>query len=198
MKLIFDLILSFSVLLLLVPLLLLLSIIIFFDMGLPIFFKQKRPGLYGNPFTFYKFRTMVGEKDKNGNLISEYDRITKLGRIFRELSLDELPSLLNVLKCEMSFVGPRPLLMEYLPLYSKDQLSRHNVKPGITGWAQINGRNLISWEEKFELDLWYVKHNSFFLDLKIIFFTICKVIIKEGINNDENITMPPFLGNNEK
>ena len=197
MKIIFDLTLSLFSLLLLIPLLLLLSLIIFFDMGCPIIFKQIRPGLHGDPFTFYKFRTMIKEKDKNGKSLPENKRITKLGGILRKFSLDELPSLFNVLKRDMSFVGPRPLLMGYIPLYSKYQFSRHNVKPGITGWAQINGRNSISWEEKFELDLWYIKNQSFLLDLKIFFLTIWKVAIRDGVDNSKDITMPPFLGSNK-
>ena len=198
MKIIFDKIVSFFILVLLMPIFLLLGIIIYFDIGLPIFFRQKRPGLNGDPFIFFKFRTMLDEKDKEGNFLSEENRITKLGRFLRGLSLDELPSIINVLKGDMSFVGPRPLLMEYLPLYSKDQFSRHNVKPGITGWAQINGRNSISWEEKFQLDLWYIKNHSFSLDLKILFLTLWKVFIRDGINSSENISMRPFLGSDEK
>ena len=198
MKIIFDKIVSFLSLVLLMPVFFLLGIIIYSDIGLPIFFRQKRPGLNGDPFIFFKFRTMLDEKDKEGNFLSEKNRITKLGRLLRGLSLDELPSIINVLKGDMSFVGPRPLLMEYLPLYSKDQFSRHNVKPGITGWAQINGRNSISWEEKFEFDVWYVKNQSVLLDLKIFFLTIWKVMKKEGIDNSKNNTMPPFLGSDEK
>ena len=198
MKIIFDRIVSFLSLVLLMPIFLLLGIVIYFDLGLPIFFRQKRPGLNGDPFVFFKFRTMLDEKDKEGNFLSEKNRITKLGRFLRGLSLDELPSIINVLKGDMSFVGPRPLLMEYLPLYSKDQFSRHNVKPGITGWAQINGRNSISWEEKFQLDLWYIKNHSFSLDLKILFLTLWKVFIRDGINSSENISMRPFLGSDEK
>ena len=198
MKIIFDRIVSFLSLVLLMPIFLLLGIVIYFDLGLPIFFRQKRPGLNGDPFVFFKFRTMLDEKDKEGNFLSEENRITKLGRFLRGLSLDELPSIINVLKGDMSFVGPRPLLMEYLPLYSKDQFSRHNVKPGITGWAQINGRNSISWEEKFQLDLWYIKNHSFSLDLKILFLTLWKVFIRDGINSSENISMRPFLGSDEK
>ena len=143
------------------PLMILICIGIIFTIGFPIFFKQKRPGINGIPFYFYKFRTMTNEKDNNGKLLPDEKRLTKFGNIFRKTSLDELPSLWNVLKGDMSLVGPRPLLMEYLPLYSKEQMRRHEVKPGITGWAQINGRNTISWEEKFELDVWYVDNQSF-------------------------------------
>ena len=193
-----DFLLSFLLSIILLPILIFISILIYFSMGSPIIFAQKRPGLKGNPFTFYKFRTMLDEKDSVGKYISEKHRITRLGRILRRLSLDELPSIFNVLKGDMSFIGPRPLLMEYLPLYSKKQFSRHNIKPGITGWAQINGRNSISWEEKFEFDVWYVKNQSVLLDLKIFFLTIWKVVKKEGIDNSKNSTMPPFLGSNEK
>ena len=198
MKIIFDRVVSLFSLVLLIPVFFLLGIIIFFDTGFPIFFRQKRPGLNGNPFIFYKFRTMLDEKDKEGTFLSEKNRITKLGRFLRGLSLDELPSIINVLKGDMSFVGPRPLLMEYLPLYSPNQNLRHNIKPGITGWAQINGRNSISWEEKFEFDVWYVKNQSVLLDLKIFFLTIWKVVKREGIDNSKNSTMPPFLGSDEK
>jgi sugar transferase EpsL len=197
MKSIFDVTIALLSLSLLIPFIFLLSLIIFYDMGWPIFFKQKRPGLNGKPFILYKFRTMISERDKNNKEVLEKNRITNLGRILRRLSLDELPSIFNVFKGDMSFVGPRPLLMRYLPLYTKKQYSRHNVKPGITGWAQINGRNSISWEEKFELDVWYIENQSFILDLKIIFYTIWKVVKKEGIDNSKNSTMPPFLGSDE-
>ena len=193
-----DFLLSFLLSIILFPILIFISILIYFSMGSPIIFAQKRPGLKGDPFTFYKFRTMLDEKDRVGKYISEKHRITRLGRILRRLSLDELPSIFNVLKGDMSFIGPRPLLMEYLPLYSKKQFSRHNIKPGITGWAQINGRNSISWEEKFEFDVWYVKNQSVLLDLKIFFLTIWKVVKREGIDNSKNSTMPPFLGSDEK
>ena len=195
MKIIFDLILSFLSLLLLMPLFIFFGMIVFFDLGLPILFKQTRPGLHGSPFTFYKFRTMVDKRDKNGDLVPENQRITKLGRLLRGLSIDELPSLFNILKGDMSLVGPRPLLMEYLPLYSPYQNRRHNVKPGITGWAQINGRNSISWEEKFKLDIWYIENKNFYLDIKILFITFIKVINKEGINESEITTMSKFKGN---
>ena len=195
MKIIFDLILSFLSLLLLMPLFIFFGMIVFFDLGLPILFKQTRPGLHGSPFTFYKFRTMVDKRDKNGDLVPENQRITKLGRLLRGLSIDELPSLFNILKGDMSLVGPRPLLMEYLPLYSPYQNRRHNVKPGITGWAQINGRNSISWEEKFKLDIWYIENKNFYLDIRILFITFIKVINKEGINESEITTMSKFKGN---
>ena len=198
MKSIFDVTIALLSLSLLVPFMFFIGLVIFYDMGWPIIFKQKRPGLNGKPFILYKFRTMIGEIDKNGKEVLEKNRITNLGRILRRLSLDELPSIFNVFKGDMSLVGPRPLLMKYLPLYTKKQYSRHNVKPGITGWAQINGRNSISWEDKFELDIWYIENQSFIFDLKIIFLTIWKVLNKDGIDNSNETTMPPFLGSNEK
>jgi sugar transferase EpsL len=165
------------------------------NQGSPFFF-QSRPGLNSNSFYLYKFRTMTNEKDKDGKLLPDEKRLTKLGQFLRKSSLDELPSLWNVLKGDMSLVGPRPLLMEYLPLYSKKQMRRHEVKPGITGWAQINGRNAISWDEKFKLDIWYVKNQSFWLDLKILGMTIWKVLKREGINQVGNATMEKFKGSN--
>ena len=176
------------------PLMILICIGIIFTIGFPIFFKQKRPGINGIPFYFYKFRTMTNEKDNNGKLLPDEKRLTKFGNIFRKTSLDELPSLWNVLKGDMSLVGPRPLLMEYLPLYSKEQMRRHEVKPGITGWAQINGRNTISWDEKFKFDIWYVENQSLRLDIKIIILTIWKVLKREGINQKGNTTMEKFRG----
>ena len=193
MKISLDKIISLVSLVLLSPILCLLSLLLL-TIRTPIFFKQKRPGLHNAPFTFYKFRTMTSEKDENGNLLSDKDRITSFGKFLRKTSLDELPSLWNVLKGDMSLVGPRPLLMEYLPLYSKEQMRRHEVKPGITGWAQINGRNAISWEEKFELDVWYVDNQSFWLDIKIILLTIFKVLKQEGISQSDHTTMPKFKG----
>jgi len=192
----FDILLSSIGLMIVLPILMIITLTILISMGLPIFFKQKRPGINGKPFCFYKFRTMTNRKDSTGNLLPDKDRITRLGEILRKTSLDELPSLWNVLKGDMSLVGPRPLLMEYLPLYSQDQMRRHEVKPGITGWAQINGRNAISWEEKFKLDIWYVENQSFWLDLKILFLTILKVLKKEGINQSEHLTMEKFNGSN--
>ena len=163
-------------------------------MGAPIIFKHQRPGLHGKLFTFYKFRTMINTKNSDGDLMPDKNRLTLLGLFLRKTSLDELPSLWNVLKGDMSLVGPRPLLMEYLPLYTKEQARRHEVKPGITGWAQINGRNAISWEEKFNLDILYVDNRSFWLDLKIIFLTIFKVLRQEGISQSEHTTMEKFHG----
>ena len=163
--------------------------------GFPIFFVQERPGYKNICFNFFKFRTMTNNKDKNGELMPDKDRLTHLGSFLRQTSLDELPSLFNVLKGDMSLVGPRPLLKEYLVLYSTEEAQRHNIKPGITGWAQINGRNSISWEEKFKLDIWYIENKNFYLDIKILFITLIKVINKEGINESEFTTMSKFKGN---
>ncbi len=196
MKLLLDLVLSFFGLLILAPIFIIISLLILLSIGKPIIFKQLRPGLNGVSFNFYKFRTMNNNKNENGELLSDQKRITRLGKILRKLSLDELPSLFNVLKGDMSLVGPRPLLLEYLSLYSSKHSRRHEVKPGITGWAQINGRNTISWHEKFELDLWYIQNQSFFIDLKILLLTINKVLIQEGINKSEEITMEKFNGYN--
>ena len=183
-------------LLLLFPILVLLSVAIGFRMGVPVIFCQQRPGLKGKIFTFYKFRSMTDKRDTNGDLFPDKDRITPLGNFLRKTSLDELPSLFNVLKGDMSLVGPRPLLVEYLGLYSPEQARRHDVKPGITGWAQINGRNAISWDKKFELDLWYVNNHSLMVDLKIIMITIYKVIRRDGISQSDHVSMEKFRGNN--
>lgn len=172
------------------------SLLILWKMGSPIFFRQKRPGYKEKIFDIYKFRTMTNECDKDGNLLPDEQRLVGVGKIIRNLSLDELPQLFNVLKGEMSFVGPRPLLVEYLPLYSERQKRRHDVKPGITGWAQVNGRNAISWEQKFEYDAWYVDNQSFWLDLKIILLTIWKVFKREGISQEGMPTMEKFNGEN--
>ena len=163
-------------------------------MGIPVLFTKTRPGFQGRPFKFYKFRTMTLQKNKQQVLLSDKERLTRFGDILRRTSLDELPSLWNVLKGDMSFVGPRPLLMEYLDRYSKEQARRHEVKPGITGWAQVNGRNAISWEEKFKLDVWYVDNQSFLLDLRILSITIIRVLKKEGINQSGHATMEYFTG----
>lgn len=164
-------------------------------LGKPILFSQVRPGYKGNPFKVYKFRSMTDAKDASGNLLPDDIRLTSFGQFLRRSSLDELPQLINVLRGDISLVGPRPLLMEYLPLYSSEQMRRHDVKPGITGWAQINGRNAITWDEKFKLDIWYVDHFSFWLDLKILFLTFKKVVKKEGISAQGVVTMPRFMGN---
>jgi len=183
---------------LLSPLMATIAILIAFTLGRPVIFKQIRPGLHGRPFYLYKFRTMTDCRDKNGQLLPDEDRLTPFGKWLRKYSLDELPQLFNVIKGDLSFVGPRPLLMEYLPLYTPEQALRHEVKPGITGWAQVNGRNAISWEEKFALDLWYVENQSIWLDLKILFLTIIKVVRSEGISHEGFSTMPKLKGQMEK
>lgn len=168
------------------------------NLGSPVLFKQTRPGLNGGPFEMIKFRTMLNAYDKNGNPLPNEQRHTKFGNLLRSTSLDELPELWNVIKGDMSLVGPRPLLMAYLPLYSEEQARRHNVRPGVTGWAQVNGRNAISWEEKFKLDTWYVDNQSLLLDLKIILMTLKKVVVKEGVNASNNVTMTRFTGSTEE
>ena len=180
------------------PIILLITLMIALKMGYPVYFAQRRPGLDGKIFTIYKFRTMTDEKDSQGNLLPDSERLKGLGQIIRNLSLDELPQLLNVLRGEMSFIGPRPLLPEYLPLYTPQQARRHNVKPGITGWAQINGRNAISWEEKFRYDIEYVDNISFAFDFKIFYRTFAKVFIKEGISQEGEATMEKFTGSKDK
>ncbi len=180
---------------LLTPLLLIIALAIYLRMGSPILFAQPRPGKDGQIFKFYKFRTMTNDRDSDGNLLSDEKRLTSLGQFLRQTSLDELPQLWNVLKGDMSFVGPRPLLVAYLNRYNSEQARRHEVKPGITGWAQVNGRNAISWEEKFKLDVWYVDNWSLWLDLKIIFLTIIKVFKREGISAANHVTMSEFQGN---
>ena len=177
------------------PFLVITAIAIWKSMGSPVFFIQPRPGYLGKVFNIIKFRTMDGRTDDNGNLLPDKDRLHGVGKIVRSWSLDELPQLFNVLKGDMSFVGPRPLLEEYLPLYSDRQKKRHNVKPGITGWAQVHGRNTISWEEKFEYDVWYVEHQSFLLDMKILWMTLVKVLKREGISQEGHQTMEKFTGN---
>ena len=174
--------------------LVLLSLIIRVLIGYPVFFQQVRPGLKGRPFKMIKFRTMSNQCDAGGNLLPDAQRLTLFGRFLRSTSLDELPELWNVLKGDMSLVGPRPLLMEYLPLYSSEQARRHEVRPGITGWAQVNGRNALSWEEKFKLDVWYVDNRSFWLDLKILLMTVKKVFVRDGISADGEATMSKFQG----
>lgn len=171
---------------------LLVGLIIAVKLGTPVFFIQVRPGLSGKPFNMIKFRTMTNEKDSYGNLLPNRDRMTRLGSFLRSTSLDELPELINVVRGEMSLVGPRPLLMDYLPYFSKKQQKRHDVKPGITGWAQVNGRNSIDWDEKLKLDVWYVENQSFLLDLEILGLTVLKVLKKEDINYSEDTAMPRF------
>lgn len=181
--------------LILSPAILIVAIAIYIRMGRPIVFAQPRPGKNGEVFQFYKFRTMTSDLDADGNFLPDVQRITAIGKFLRQTSLDELPQLWNVLKGDMSFVGPRPLVVEYLERYSPEQARRHDVTPGITGWAQINGRNSISWTEKFKLDVWYVDNWSLWLDLKILFLTLWKVVKKDGINQSEQDTMEKFIGN---
>jgi lipopolysaccharide/colanic/teichoic acid biosynthesis glycosyltransferase len=194
MKRLFDLISSFIGLLFLLPVMVLIVLLVRLKIGSPIFFKQARPGLNGEIFNMYKIRTMTNECDKNGALKPDSVRLTKFGKFLRSISLDELPGLWSVLKGDMSLVGPRPLLVEYLPLYSTQQARRHEVKPGITGWAQVNGRNAISWDEKFDLDLWYVDNQSIWLDIKILWLTVKKVIMRDGISQNNHVTMDKFKG----
>jgi sugar transferase EpsL len=198
MKRTFDLVVALPLLLVCLPILLITAFLVRTKLGSPVLFKQRRPGLQGKPFYMYKFRTMTDERDSAGQLLSDLIRLTRLGQTLRRYSLDELPQLWNVVMGDVSLVGPRPLLMEYLTLYTKEQARRHSVKPGITGWAQINGRNAISWEEKFKLDTWYVDNRSFSLDLKILFLTFKKVMQSEGVNNGNHVTMPIFQGTANK
>lgn len=194
LKRLFDIVGALFGLILFAPVFFLFLGLIRSQMGAPVFFRQNRPGQYGRPFEMLKFRTMLDATGPDGQPLPDAERLTALGRKLRSSSLDELPELWNVLKGDMSLVGPRPLLMEYLPLYSKEQARRHEVKPGITGWAQVNGRNAISWEEKFALDVWYVDNRTLLLDLKIIWLTIRKVLARDGINADGEATMPKFTG----
>ena len=171
-----------------------IALLVRLKLGSPVLFRQVRPGHHGKPFVLYKFRTMSDDRDENGNLLPDAARLTSLGRFLRSTSVDELPALFNVLKGDMSIVGPRPLLMQYLDRYTPEQARRHEVKPGITGWAQVNGRNAISWEEKFRLDVWYVDNWSLALDLRIILMTVLKVVQREGISAKDDATMPEFMG----
>jgi len=189
-----DLAVSALLLTLLAPALLVLMLLVFLQLGSPVFFAQERPGLRGTPFRIYKFRTMTAERDAAGRLRSDGERLVSLGRFLRATSLDELPEFFNVLRGEMSLVGPRPLLMEYLALYSAEQARRHEVRPGITGWAQVNGRNALSWEDKFRLDVWYVDNRSFWLDLKILWLTAGAVVRRDGISQQGHPTMENFRG----
>lgn len=195
MKRSFDFIIASILLLMLSPVLAVVAVLVGTRLGRPILFKQRRPGLHGRPFQLYKFRTMTDERDAEGNLLSDHMRLTPLGVRLRKWSLDELPQLLNVVKGELSLVGPRPLLMGYLPLYTEEQAKRHLVRPGITGWAQVNGRNAVTWEERFVKDVWYVEHQSFWLDLKILALTVKRVAKSDGISNGSHATMPLFEGN---
>ena len=197
LKRLIDFIVVFGVLVIIWPILLIMTLWLHFaNRGAGAFFTQERPGQYGKIFKVIKFKTMTDERDENGDLLPDEKRLTKIGKFIRSTSVDELPQLFNVLKGDMSLIGPRPLLPQYLPLYSKEQARRHEVRPGITGWAQVNGRNAISWTKKFELDVWYVDPCSFLLDLKIIFLTVKKVFVREGISSDTSVTMEPFIGNN--
>lgn len=194
-KRIIDVLISLNLIILLSPVVIILIFVLQIKIGRPVFFFQNRPGFNGKKFKMIKFRTMLSMLDHEGQLLPDEIRLTQFGRWLRSTSLDELPSLWNVLKGDMSLVGPRPLLMEYLSLYNEEQARRHLVKPGITGWAQVNGRNAITWEEKFNLDIWYIDNQSIWLDLKILFLTLKKVIIKEGISEMGQATMSKFEGN---
>ena len=191
----FDLVVSGIAILVLLPVIVLLYLAVLATHGSPALFRQERPGLGGRTFTILKFRTMRQDKDDDGKLLPDEQRMTSFGKFLRSTSLDELPALLNVLRGDMSLVGPRPLLVEYLPLYSTEQMRRHDVRPGITGWAQVNGRNAITWDQKFALDVWYVDNASMLLDLKIILLTLIKVVRRDGITGDGSVTMTRFTGN---
>jgi len=193
-----DVVAAACALLLLSPVILIAALLIHHKLGSPVFFRQTRPGLDGEPFKMVKFRTMLDTTDKHGSPLPDDQRMTPFGSFLRSTSLDELPELWNVLKGDMSLVGPRPLLMEYLPLYSKEQYRRHEVRPGVTGWAQVNGRNAISWEDKFRLDVWYVDNRSLWLDLKILLLTVKRVFVRDGISGDGEVTMSRFTGSERK
>lgn len=195
-KRIFDFIISLIMLIVLSPVMLIVGIAVFVKLGAPIFFVQERIGEGNKTFRMIKFRTMLEARDENGKLLEDNERLTPFGELLRSISLDELPEIINVLKGDMSLVGPRPLLVEYLPIYSEEQLRRHNVRPGITGYAQVNGRNSISWTERFKLDVWYVDNWSLWLDIKILFMTVYKVFKRDGICQDGNVTMEKFVGGN--
>ncbi|MHC8408181.1 sugar transferase [Pseudomonas sp. TMB3-21] len=193
-KRLFDIVASLAGLIILSPAILIIALLISKRLGSPVLFRQVRPGIGGTPFEMVKFRTMRDALDASGNPLPDSERMTDFGRFLRASSLDELPELWNVIKGDMSLVGPRPLLMEYLPLYDELQTRRHDVRPGVTGWAQINGRNALSWDEKFALDIWYVDNQSLWLDLKIIFLTVKKVLIRDGISAEGEVTMSKFTG----
>lgn len=197
MKRLFDLVVSFVALLVLSPVIICIYSLVWYKLGRPCIFVQARPGLNGKVFNMYKFRSMLNAADKKGVEIPDEQRLTSFGIKLRDTSLDELPGIWNILKGDMSLVGPRPLLTEYLPLYNQEQARRHDVKPGITGWAQVNGRNALSWEEKFKLDIWYIENRSFYLDLKIILMTVKKVLAKEDIHAHGEVTMSKFTGTND-
>jgi len=197
MKRLFDLMAALGGLCLLWPFLLLIAVLVRLKLGSPVLFKQQRPGLHGKPFYIYKFRSMTDARDADGGLLDDAQRLTAFGEMLRKFSLDELPQLWNVMRGDISLVGPRALLMEYLPLYNSEQARRHDVKPGITGWAQVNGRNAISWEEKFAYDVWYVEHQSFLIDLMILYKTAFKVYSREGVSESGHVTASPFKGTAE-
>ena len=190
----FDYLLTLPGIVVISPIIVLTTLLVRIKIGAPVLFTQERPGLHGKAFRIYKFRTMINKKDADGNLLPDADRLVPFGRFLRSTSLDELPELINVLKGDMSLVGPRPLLKEYLDRYTLEQARRHEVKPGITGWAQVNGRNAISWEDKFKLDVWYVDNQSLWLDIKILWMTLVKVFKREGISQEGQDTMEKFRG----
>lgn len=190
----FDLLITIPAIILFSPIVVGITLLVRQKLGTPVLFTQVRPGRHGKPFVMYKFRTMTDARDIGGNLLPDAERLTSFGKLLRSTSLDELPEFINVIKGDMSLVGPRPLLMEYLPLYNEEQRRRHEVKPGITGWAQVNGRNSLRWEERFKLDVWYVENRSFVLDLKILFLTIKKVLVRDGISAVGEATMSKFTG----
>ena len=194
MKRLFDFLVALCAILALLPVIFVVAVLIRFKLGSPILFTQDRPGLNGDVFKMMKFRSMLDSEDRQGNLLPDDERMTSFGAFLRSTSLDELPGLFNVLKGDMSLVGPRPLLIQYLPLYNNEQARRHDVRPGITGWAQVNGRNAISWEQKFKLDVWYVDNQSLFIDIKILLLTVKKVFVREGISADGHVTIEPFKG----
>ena len=196
-KRIFDLVITVIGLVIISPILIIVALLVWMKIGRPIIYRQQRPGLKGKPFSIYKFRSMTDARDKAGNLLPDSERLTSLGRFLRSYSLDEFPELVNVLKGDMSWVGPRPLLMQYLDRYTAEQMRRHDALPGITGWAQVNGRNALTWQEKFRLDVWYVDHWSFWLDIKILLMTVGKVFRREGISQEGHATAEEFLGNGE-
>ena len=197
LKRIFDVLAALGGLLLLAPVLLIVALLIRVNLGSPVLFRQTRPGLHGKPFEMIKFRSMLDAYDDDGQPLPNEQRLTRFGKLLRSTSLDELPELWNVLKGDMSLVGPRPLLVEYLPLYNEHQARRHEMRPGVTGWAQVNGRNAISWEQKFDYDVWYVDNHSLLLDLKILLLTVKKVFVREGIAHQNNVAMPRFEGSKD-
>lgn len=197
MKRIFDCIVSVFLLVVFSPVIILIALLVRLKLGSPVFFRQLRPGRFSRPFEMIKFRTMLDAVNPDGTQLQDKDRLTAFGSVLRSTSLDELPGLWNVVKGDMSLVGPRPLLMEYIPLYTESQMQRHDVRPGITGWAQVNGRNAITWEEKFDLDIWYVKNQSFWLDIWILLLTIKKVFLRDGISAEGEVTTQKFTGSRE-